>query len=54
MTSLRLLFLVTLFLLLGFSLNFGRDLGGDAIPWIASLWLAWLVGVLWVRSRRWS
>ncbi|MDP8922655.1 MAG: hypothetical protein M3O34_07235 [Chloroflexota bacterium] len=48
------LFLVTLFLLVGFTLSFGRALGMESAPWIVSLWLAWGLGVAWVRARGWS
>ena len=44
---------MTLFLLVGFSVNFARDLGMHAAPWIITLWLAWALGVFWVRARGW-
>jgi hypothetical protein len=53
MSSLRLLFLLTLFLLVGFTLSFGRALGVDGAPYIISLWIAWALGVGWVRARGW-
>ncbi len=52
--SLRLLFLVTLFLLIGFTVSFGRALGLESAPWIVSLWVAWALGVGWVRARGWG
>jgi hypothetical protein len=54
LTSLRLLFVLTLFLLVGFTVSFGRALGLESAPWIVSLWLAWGLGVAWVRARGWS
>lgn len=46
--------MLTLFLLVGFTLSFGRALGLESAPWIVSLWLAWGLGVAWVRARGWS
>ncbi len=45
---------MTLFLLLGFTVSFGQALGTDSLPWIISIWLAWGLGVAWVRARGWS
>jgi hypothetical protein len=53
MDSIRLLFLFTLILLIGFSISFSQTLGMDALPWVAAAWIAWLGGVAWVRARRW-
>ena len=54
LSSLRLLFFLTLFLLVGFTVSFGQALGAASLPWIVSLWLAWGLGVDWVRARGWS
>lgn len=53
MDSIRLIFLFTLILLIGFSISFSQTLGMDALPWVAAVWIAWLAGVAWVRARRW-
>ncbi len=45
--------MVTLFLMVGFSASFVRDLGMQAVPWIISLWVAWGLGVFWVRAHGW-
>jgi hypothetical protein len=51
-SSLRLLFYVTLMLLIGFTFSFPRDVGFvNAVPWIVSFWLLWGLGVSWLRSR---
>jgi hypothetical protein len=50
--SIRLLFGVTLMLLVGFTISFSQMLGlPDALPWIAAAWIAWGTGVVWVRTR---
>lgn len=52
MDSIRLLFAVTLLLLVGFTISFSQTLGlPDALPWIAAAWIAWVGGVVWARSR---
>jgi hypothetical protein len=52
--SIRLLFGVTLLLLVGFTISFSQSLGWpNALPWIAAAWIAWAAGVVWVRARRW-
>jgi hypothetical protein len=53
MDSIRLIFLFTLVLLLGFSISFSQALGIEGLPWVAAAWIAWLGGVAWVRARRW-
>ena len=54
MDSIRLLFAVTLMLLISFTISFPRMLGiPDSLPWIAAAWIAWAAGVAWVRARRW-
>ncbi len=54
MDATRLLFGVTLLLLVGFTISFGQALGiPNALPWLAAAWIAWIAGVAWVRSRRW-
>lgn len=53
MDSIRLLFIFTLILLVGFSISFSQMLGTDGLPWIAAAWIAWLGGVALVRARRW-
>jgi hypothetical protein len=51
MDSIRLLFAFTLVLLVGFSISFTQAIGWpDALPWIASAWIAWLGGVAWVKA----
>lgn len=53
MSSFRLLFYVTLMLVVAFTFSFARDIGlVNALPWIVSSWIAWGLGVAWVRSRR--
>jgi hypothetical protein len=50
--SLRLLFYVTLMLVVGFTFSFIRDVGFlTAVPWVVSFWLLWGLGVYWVRGR---
>jgi len=52
--SIRLLFLVTFVLLVGFTISFSQTLGlPESLPWIAAAWIAWGAGVLWVRARGW-
>ena len=52
MSSIRLLFYVTLLLLVGFTFSFPRDVGfANAVPWVVSFWLLWGLGVYWLRSR---
>ena len=53
MDSIRLLFLFTLVLLIGFSISFSQTLGMEGLPWVAAAWIAWLGGVAWVRTRGW-
>jgi hypothetical protein len=54
LSSNRLLFYVTLMLLVGFTFSFPRDVGFEnAVPWVVSFWLLWGLGVSWVRSRGW-
>jgi len=51
-SSTRLLFYVTLMLLVGFTFSFVRDVGfANAVPWVVSFWLLWGLGVYWLRSR---
>ena len=53
MGSTRLLFYATLMLLVSFTFSFARDVGlVSALPWIIASWLAWGLGVAWVRSHR--
>ena len=52
MNSPRLLFYATLMLVVSFSFSFARDVGlVSALPWVIATWLAWGLGVAWVRSR---
>ena len=52
MGSTRLLFYATLMLVVSFTFSFARDVGlVSALPWIIASWLAWGLGVAWVRSR---
>jgi hypothetical protein len=54
MDSIRLLFAVTLMLLVGFTISFSQMLGmPDSLPWIAAAWIAWVAGVAWVRASGW-
>ena len=50
--STRLLFYATLMLMMSFTFSFARDVGlVSALPWVIATWLAWGLGVAWVRSR---
>ena len=52
MSSPRLLFYVTLMLLVSFTFSFVRDVGFlSAVPWIVSFWLLWGLALYWLRSR---
>ena len=52
MNSPRVLFYATLMLLVSFTFSFARDVGVIvALPWVIASWLAWGLGVAWVRSR---
>lgn len=52
MSSLRLLFYTTLMLMVSFTFSFLRDARTveSALPIIISLWIAWGLGVAWVRA----
>lgn len=55
MSSPRLLFYATLMLLVSFTFSFARDVGLIvALPWVIASWMAWGLGVAWVRSRGWG
>lgn len=50
----KLLFGFTLILLVGFSISFSQMVGWpNALPWVATAWIAWIGGVAFVKSRRW-
>ncbi len=52
MSSARMLFYVTLMLLVSFTFSFAHDLGLiAALPWIVASWMAWGLGIAWVRGR---
>jgi hypothetical protein len=51
--SIKLLFVFTLVLLVGFSVSFSQTLGvPDSLPWVAAAWIAWAGGVAWMRACR--
>ncbi|MFN8521731.1 MAG: hypothetical protein U0821_01320 [Chloroflexota bacterium] len=55
MSANRLLFYTTLMLMLGFTASFGDLVGRvEAVPAVAGLWIAWGLGVAWIRSKGWS